>query len=122
MRTLSFVLLALLPALALAEPAPPAPAPPAAASVAQVQEIEIQVHDGAYHPARVEVKAGVPVRLRFLKTDWDGCTRDVVLWTGERHTLPTGQPVVIEVGPLSAGTYGFVCGMGMVKGSIVVAP
>lgn len=120
MRTLSIVLLAFLPVLALAEPPAPAPAPSAATSAVPVREIEVQVHDGAYHPARVEVKAGVPVRLRFLKTDWDGCTRDVVLWTGERHTLPTGQPVVIEVGPLKAGTYEFVCGMQMVKGSIVV--
>lgn len=120
MRTLSIVLLSLLPVLALAEPPTPASAPPAAASAVPVREVEVQVHHGAYHPSRVEVKAGIPLRLRFLKTDWDGCTRDVVLWTGERHTLPTGEPVVVDVGPLNAGTYAFVCGMGMVKGSIVV--
>ncbi|WP_437629888.1 cupredoxin domain-containing protein [Sorangium sp. So ce854] len=36
--------------------------------------------------------------------------------------LPTGQPVTIDLPDLKAGELKFECGMGMVKGTIVVAP
>ncbi|MCB9687960.1 MAG: cupredoxin domain-containing protein [Alphaproteobacteria bacterium] len=120
MKPVTLLLLALLPTLALAEPPAPA-APPTAATPAEVKTFDVMVHGGAYHPARLEVPAGEPFRLRFTKHDHDGCTRDVVLpFLGERHTLPTGEAVVIEVPALEAGTYAFTCGMNMVKGTLVV--
>lgn len=121
MKTIFFLLLlACAPLHALAEPPTPA-APPVASAPADRTTFDVMVHGGAYHPARVEVPAGVPFRLRFTKHDHDGCTRDVVLpFLGERRTLTTGEAVVIEIPALAAGTYRFTCGMNMVTGTIVV--
>ena len=59
--------------------------------------------DGGYRPARVEVAAGECVRLRFVRRDYGGCTREVVFPTlGLRRELPTGRPVTVALPALPA--------------------
>jgi plastocyanin domain-containing protein len=93
--------------------AAPAPAPAA--------EIEIVV-EGGDSPARVEVVAGKPARLRFLRREYTGCTREVVFPSlGIRRELPPNRPVVIELpATLAPGEYEFKCGMNMIRGTLVV--
>ncbi len=87
---------------------------------AAVREIEVVV-DGGYQPARVEVAAGERVRLRFVRRDYGGCTREVVFPTlGLRRELPTGRPVTVDLPALPPGETPFECGMGMVHGVVVV--
>lgn len=82
---------------------------------------EVEVVDGGYRPARVEVAAGERVRLRFVRRDYGGCTREVVFPTlGLRRELPTGRPVTVDLPALPAGETPFECGMGMVRGTVVV--
>nr|MBK7069350.1 cupredoxin domain-containing protein [Deltaproteobacteria bacterium] len=82
---------------------------------------EVEVVDGGYRPARVEVAAGERVRLRFVRRDYGGCTREVVFPTlGLRRELPTGRPVTMDLPALPAGETPFECGMGMVRGAVVV--
>jgi plastocyanin domain-containing protein len=82
---------------------------------------EVEVVDGGYRPARVEVAAGERVRLRFVRRDYGGCTREVVFPTlGLRRELPTGRPVTVDLPALPAGETPFECGMGMVRGAVVV--
>ncbi|WP_437640366.1 cupredoxin domain-containing protein [Sorangium sp. So ce854] len=45
-----------------------------------------------------------------------------VLAAGIRKELPTGQSVTIDLPELRAGALKFACGMGMIKGTIPVAP
>ncbi len=96
----------------------PAPsAPPAAVGMAAV---EIVVQAGIYAPATITVKAGEPVRLRFLRKEWNGCTAQVVFPTlGITLDLPPNVPVDVELPPLPAGETPFHCGMHMVHGTIV---
>ena len=92
----------------------------AQAPAGAVREIEVVV-DGGYRPARVEVAAGERVRLRFVRRDYGGCTRDVVFPTlGVRRELPTGRPVTVDLPALPADETPFECGMGMVRGVVVV--
>lgn len=114
--------LALALPLAGALAAPPAPAPevaPAeAAPAAHVVEIKVQ---GGYRPDRVEVPAGVPVVIRFVRTEYAGCTREVVFPSlGLRHALPTDQPVEVALGVLEPGEIAFHCAMNMFRGTVVV--
>lgn len=106
---------AALPTPVLAEPTPAAPAAPAPVTVS------VTVQAG-YHPSRIEVPAGVPVRLRFLRTEWTGCTREVVFPSlgGRRVELPTHVPVDVDLGILAAGEVPFHCGMNMIHGVVVV--
>lgn len=92
-----------------------------AAAADTVREVPIVVN-GGYTPSRIEVKAGERVRLVFTRTEYTGCTREVVFpELGIRRELPTNQPVGIDLPALAAGTYGFHCGMNMIHGSVVVS-
>lgn len=84
------------------------------------QELTIVV-DGGYSPATVEVPVGRVVRLHFDRRDSGSCTEEVVLGDfGIRRFLPTGQVTTVEFTPSRPGTYEFACGMGMVRGKVIV--
>jgi plastocyanin domain-containing protein len=78
------------------------------------------VVDGGYSPATVRVKAGVPVRLVFDRRDDSSCSEEVVFPDfGIRKYLPTGERTTIEVTPPTAGRYEFMCGMSMLRGTLI---
>ena len=84
-----------------------------------VAEVRITVR-GGYDPATVRVKAGAPVRLVFDRQETSGCSEEVVFPSfGIRKFLPTGQPTSIEITPPSPGRYDFMCGMSMLRGTVV---
>jgi plastocyanin domain-containing protein len=90
----------------------------AAVGTGGLQRIPIKVH-GAYAPAVIRVKAGVPVQLDFERDETNPCTEEVVLPAfGIRSYLPAHQitPVRFTPGP---GRFEFACGMGMVRGTII---
>ena len=82
--------------------------------------IEIIVDGGVYSPARIEVVAGRPVRLRFLRKDPSPCAEKVLFdELGIAADLPVGQPVEITLIPKTAGEYAFTCQMQMYRGTLV---
>lgn len=86
----------------------------------QPPAIEVVVEAG-YHPDRVVVKQGDPVRLTFLRKEYTGCTREVVFPTlGIRRELPPNQPVEVDLGTPVVGEIPFQCGMQMIHGTVVV--
>lgn len=114
-QALSFLLLGGVP---LAAPAAP---PVALERREDVRVIDVVV-DAGYAPSRITVRQGERVRLRFVRKDWSGCTREVLIPAWQiRRTLPTNQPVVIDVPTGDAGEYEFRCGMNMVRGTITVS-
>ena len=85
-----------------------------------VQEIAIRVA-GGYDPGIVRVKRGVPVRLVFDRQETASCSEEVVLPDyGIRKFLPPHQRTAVEFTPSEAGTREFTCGMGMLRGRIIV--
>ena len=86
------------------------------------QEVEIEVR-GSYSPDRIEVEAGRPVRLTFIRREANPCTAQVIFPDfGIVRELPVGQPVPIEFTPDRAGEFEFHCGMNMVRGRLIVRP
>jgi plastocyanin domain-containing protein len=84
------------------------------------QEIPIVV-DGGYDPSSVAVERGRPVRLLFERRDKGSCTEEVVIPDfGVRRFLPTGGVTAVEFTPTHRGTFEFTCGMGMVRGKLIV--
>jgi plastocyanin domain-containing protein len=97
-----------------------APVATVAAGRSGTQEVLIVV-DGGYAPASIAVERGRPVRLLFDRRDQGSCTEEVVLPDfGVRRFLPTGQVTPIEFTPTETGTHEFACGMGMVRGKLIV--
>lgn len=96
------------------------PSATAAAAAGGVQEVTIGVR-GGYEPARVRVKRGVPVRLVFDRQENSGCSEEVVIPEfGIRRFLPAFKKTAVELTPEKAGSYDFTCGMGMLRGRLIV--
>ena len=92
----------------------------AAVAGSGVQEVPIVVN-GGYAPATVALQRGRPVRLLFDRRDQGSCTEEVVLPDfGLRRFLPTGEVTPVEFTPEKPGTFEFTCGMGMVRGKLIV--
>lgn len=82
------------------------------------QVIEIVVSDG-YHPAQIEARAGVPIRLVFLRRDDHACSDRVVFSEPrlERRLAPYATTVV-DLPTVAGREIRFTCGMGRYRGRI----
>ena len=91
-------------------------------SAGGVQEATVEVR-GSYTPDRIEVQAGRPVRLTFVRREANPCTEQLIVPAfGIVRDLPVGKPVPVEFTPDRAGEFEFHCGMNMVRGRLVVKP
>lgn len=82
--------------------------------------IEIVVDAGVYTPARIEVPAGKPVTLRFLRKDANPCAEKALFDDlGVSADLPLGKPLDVTVTPPQPGEYEFTCQMRMYRGTLV---
>ena len=88
-------------------------------ATSSASEITIVV-DGGYTPSTVMVKAGQPVRLVFDRRDTGSCSEEVVFPDFRiRRFLPTGQKTSIDITAPAPGRYEFMCGMSMLRGTLV---
>jgi membrane fusion protein, heavy metal efflux system len=91
------------------------------AASAGVQTTRIIVGDQGYEPSRVNVRAGTPVRLTFVRTSDKTCGTAVVFPSlNIRRELPLNQPVDIEFTPDEGREIQFVCGVNMLRGTVAV--
>jgi plastocyanin domain-containing protein len=92
----------------------------AATSSAGIQQINILVR-GGYEPAIVELRAGQAARLVFDRQDTSGCSEEVLFADlGIRRFLPPLEKTTIELPAQSPGEHEFTCGMGMLRGKLVI--
>ena len=109
-------------------PSAPAKAASPAAAIGRTPEsaapptpgVRIVVGEKGFDPARVSVRAGVPVKVTFVRTTDKTCATEILIPSLKiRRALPLDQPVVIDVTP-QKGALEFTCGMNMLRGSLVV--
>jgi len=85
-----------------------------------IQEVQINVK-GGYDPAVIEVKKGRPVRLNFFRDETDSCSDTIVFSDFNiRKPLPAYKTTPVEFTPQREGEFVFTCGMGMLKGKLIV--
>jgi plastocyanin domain-containing protein len=61
------------------------------------------------------------VRLVFDRQETAGCSEEVVIPDfGVRRFLPPHQRTTVEFTPTEPGRFEFTCGMGMLRGAVVV--
>lgn len=88
---------------------------------APARQLSVTVDGQGYHPASLTAPAGEHVRVTFKRTSDDGCGQQLVFPTANiRRDLPLNQPVDVDVTMPASGSLTFQCGMGMLKGSLVV--
>lgn len=84
-----------------------------------IPEVTIVVN-GGYSPSSIRVKARQPVRLLFDRRDTSACSEEVVFPDFNiRRFLPTGKTTTVEITPPAAGRYEFMCGMSMLRGTVI---
>jgi len=83
--------------------------------------VKIKVENDGYHPVAVQVKQGEEVTLEFTRVSTSPCGERVMVPDfGIDKELPLNKPVDINITPKATGTLAFMCGMKMMKGSIIV--
>jgi plastocyanin domain-containing protein len=95
-------------------------APEAEVGATGLQQAVIRV-EGGYAPAQVRLRAGKPARLVFDRREESSCSEEVLIPDfGIRRFLPAHQRTSVDLPAARAGTYEFTCGMGMLRGRLVV--
>jgi plastocyanin domain-containing protein len=85
-----------------------------------VQEIKVMVK-GGYDPDVIVVKKGIPVKIDFYRDETADCSEEIVFGDfGIRKSLPAYKTTSIEFTPEKEGEYQFTCGMGMMRGKLIV--
>ena len=98
-----------------------APPSTAASVAAGAQETKVLVTEKGYEPGKLTVRAGQAARITFVRTTDKTCATEVVFPTlNIRRPLPLNEPVLVEFTPRDSGEIGFVCGMNMLRGTVVV--
>ena len=81
----------------------------------------VTVDEKGFHPSSVTLKLNVPSRITFLRTADVPCATSVVIPDYKvNQDLPLNKPVAVNLIPRKAGEITFMCGMGMLKGKLVV--
>ncbi len=95
---------------------------PSAAPTARkgVQEVSMAVTRYGYEPSSITIKAGVPVRWTVNGDEATGCTSILTIPDlNISKALKSGDNVIEFTAP-KKGRLGFMCSMGMVRGSFTV--
>lgn len=83
--------------------------------------ISIEVKEGVYIPARIEIPAHQNITLEFLRKDASSCAEYVVFDDlNIQAQLPLNKKHAIFLGKLMPGKYAFTCQMKMYRGELVV--
>ncbi|MCK4825346.1 cupredoxin domain-containing protein [bacterium] len=85
-----------------------------------LQEVKVTVK-GGYTPDVIVVRKGIPVRLNFYRNETADCSDTIVFGDFKiRKPLPAYKTMPIEFTPKKEGEYEFTCGMGMLRGKLIV--
>jgi len=103
-------------------PPPVAAVPPSVMRDAGTPEkVSIAITKEGFVPPQVDAKAGAPIELVFTRQTDDTCAKEVEVPSLKlRKALPLNQPVSVAIPAGPARTVVFVCGMNMLKGSVMV--
>jgi RND family efflux transporter MFP subunit len=81
----------------------------------------VEVLSSGYRPSVVEIPAGRPATLTFIRKTESTCGEEVVFPSlGIKKKLPMGTPVKVQVPAQKPGQIDFTCGMKMLQGKVVV--
>ncbi|MBA3767842.1 MAG: cupredoxin domain-containing protein, partial [Acidobacteria bacterium] len=86
-----------------------------------LQSVKVELTDKGYRPASLKLKRGVPARVTFVRRVEEICAKEIAIPEyGIRRPFPLNEAVVVKFTPAKAGTFNFTCGMGMLRGTLIV--
>ena len=98
---------------------PAAAAAPKAVAIPP-EALRVSIGQQGYSPAKLEIPAGRPVTIAFIRDNSPNCGSEVIFpKLNIRQAIPPGQTAVVQLPAQPAGEISFACGMGMFRGMIV---
>ena len=86
-----------------------------------VQSVKVELTEKGYQPASFKLRRGVPARITFIRRIEETCGKAIAIPEYNiRRPLPLNEPVVVEFTPNKSGRFNFTCGMGMLRGTVIV--
>lgn len=86
-----------------------------------VQSMTVTLTDKGYQPRSLKLQRGVPARVTFIREIEETCDKEIAIPEYNiRRTLPLNEPVVVEFTPTKSDEFNFTCGMGMLRGTVIV--
>jgi plastocyanin domain-containing protein len=86
-----------------------------------IQKVTVALTEKGYEPTNLHLRRGVLAQVTFMRKVSATCGTQIVLPDFEiKRDLPLNVPVLVEFTPQKSGTFSFTCGMGMLRGSLVV--
>ena len=90
------------------------------ATASGIQEAFITVK-GGYTPDVLIFEAGKPIKLNFRREETASCTEEVIFSDfNKKAVLTPFKTIPIELQADKPGEYEFRCGMGMIRGKLIV--
>ena len=85
-----------------------------------IQEAVIKVK-GGYTPDVLVFEAGKPIRLNFIREETAACSEEVIFSDlGKKAILTPFKTIPVELEIDKPGEYDFQCGMGMLRGKLII--
>ena len=86
-----------------------------------VQRVTVALTEKGYEPTSLKLRRGVPAQVTFIRKVSATCGTQIVIADYDiRRVLPLNVPVIVEFTPKTSGAFAFTCGMGMLRGSLIV--
>lgn len=93
----------------------------AAKNDSAIEAVKVTVSKNGFEPSEIKVEKGKPAKIAFTRIDEQNCASEVVFpKLNVSKKLPVGETVAVEINPADSGEIAFACGMGMMKGKILV--
>src|SRR5262249_15442534 len=87
----------------------------------KAQTARVTLTEQGYKPDSIRLQRGIPARITFVRQVEGTCGTEIVLpRQGIKRALPLNKPVVVAFTPNKSGEFSFTCGMGMLRGKILV--
>ncbi|SRR6266542_1822222 len=84
------------------------------------QTATVEVTGNGFEPSSLKLKAGVPAKVTFVRKTDETCAKEVVIKEYKiDRKLPLNEPVTVGFTPRK-GEFTFACGMGMLRGNLIV--
>ena len=92
-----------------------------ATAFSAAQSHTVEITEQGFRPESLKLRVNVSGRLTFVRRTDKTCVREVVIQEyGVKRELPLNEPVTVEITPRKSGEVTFACGMGMLRGKLVV--
>lgn len=90
-------------------------------NASKAQSVKVELGENGYQPRSFTLKKGVPARVTFVRRIEETCGKEIAIPAYNiRRDLPLNKPVTVEFTPTKAGEFNFTCGMGMLRGTVIV--